>query len=566
MKAFRICLILMLVVSLVVPAAAERVDSNIRFNDLYGEVSIRPNDEEDDAYEYAELDTIIYENDRIKTEEESGAILGLADMSTFVVKPETTLVIHSPEDKTTKIEMLAGTLWGNIKKMAEGGTIEVEMSQCVAGIKGTIFKTKNTETSNNITVVNGLVEVTVKSTGELVQVPAGSSFTIDNKGKIEKQQVDIDSLKDEFLEDIKKSDEKLNDGDLLQRLNEKSEDIKNSTNKFEESRKTLQTRMVECVNAKDKAGLIETSQHIEELRLETSRYKGVLEELDSLISVANNRIGDSTGNISLKNAVTYAKKIKEACNKTIASIENLNSAIKKLVELYDKESKKQVNTDILETIARVSNSLDSTMAEARDVIESTKSGCSYAEFKDASEKLQRYLIDLETNSSDIEAIAQSEVGAKQANNLRNKYNNYNKQITKALTAFQRVPEISADTLNNLSDIEKGINDSIVAVNSNLNDYNSIEKSSVDAKKRYVSTMSRTLANFDRTQRLFTKSERMYKQVVTDFKSSEFKTSEYEEVENYWRSISDAMNNLGSQAEQLRVCMEELRAQLDDLVK
>ena len=123
MKAFRICLILMLVVSLVVPAAAERVDSNIRFNDLYGEVSIRPNDEEDDAYEYAELDTIIYENDRIKTEEESGAILGLADMSTFVVKPETTLVIHSPEDKTTKIEMLAGTLWGNIKKMAEDSAL-----------------------------------------------------------------------------------------------------------------------------------------------------------------------------------------------------------------------------------------------------------------------------------------------------------------------------------------------------------------------------------------------------------------------------------------------------------
>ena len=30
-------------------------DSKIRFNDLYGEVSIRCNDEDDDAYEYAEL-------------------------------------------------------------------------------------------------------------------------------------------------------------------------------------------------------------------------------------------------------------------------------------------------------------------------------------------------------------------------------------------------------------------------------------------------------------------------------------------------------------------------------
>ncbi|MBQ7167584.1 MAG: hypothetical protein IJR93_11635, partial [Treponema sp.] len=67
----------------------DRVDSKIRFNDFYGEVKIRPNSEEDDAYEFAELDTVIYENDRIKTEEDSGAVLSLRDMSTFVIKPET---------------------------------------------------------------------------------------------------------------------------------------------------------------------------------------------------------------------------------------------------------------------------------------------------------------------------------------------------------------------------------------------------------------------------------------------------------------------------------------------
>ena len=74
-------------------AEEKRVDSKIRFNDLYGEVSIRPDYEEDDAYEFAELDTIIYEEDRIRTKEESGAILGLEDMSTYVIKPD--FRIHS---------------------------------------------------------------------------------------------------------------------------------------------------------------------------------------------------------------------------------------------------------------------------------------------------------------------------------------------------------------------------------------------------------------------------------------------------------------------------------------
>ena len=56
MKICRALLGLFLVVAVAVSAvAAERVDSKIRFNDLYGEVSIRPNDEEDDAYEFAEF-------------------------------------------------------------------------------------------------------------------------------------------------------------------------------------------------------------------------------------------------------------------------------------------------------------------------------------------------------------------------------------------------------------------------------------------------------------------------------------------------------------------------------
>ena len=111
MKQIKTLLLLVLVITIALPAfSADKVDSKIRFNDFYGEVKIRPNAEEDDSYEFVDLDTVIYEDDRIKTEEDSGAILGLEDMSTYVIKPETVLIIHTEEGNVSKIEMIASVL------------------------------------------------------------------------------------------------------------------------------------------------------------------------------------------------------------------------------------------------------------------------------------------------------------------------------------------------------------------------------------------------------------------------------------------------------------------------
>lgn len=165
-------------------------DSNIRFNDLYGEVSIRCNDDEDDGYEYAELDTVIYENDRIKTEEESGAILGLADMSWFHIKPDTSLVIKSVESPS-KLKLLGGVLWGNIKKMMKGGTIEVEMSQCVAGARGTVFALEETGTESRAWLFTSRMDVTSKKTGKSVALQPGQMARVGADGKIRVAPFDV---------------------------------------------------------------------------------------------------------------------------------------------------------------------------------------------------------------------------------------------------------------------------------------------------------------------------------------------------------------------------------------
>ena len=161
------------------------VDSKIRFNDFYGEVKYRCSLEEDDAFEFADLDAVLYENDLIQTEEESGAILGLYDMSTYVLKPESKLIICDTYDSrpaiVRKLEMLGGSMLTNIKKMAEGKSLEVEMSQCVCGIEGTILAVQETGKESRVWLLVGKASVKNKKTGKKTVLQPGQMATM--KGK-----------------------------------------------------------------------------------------------------------------------------------------------------------------------------------------------------------------------------------------------------------------------------------------------------------------------------------------------------------------------------------------------
>lgn len=170
----------------------EMEDSHIRFNDFYGEVKKRCNDEEDDSYEFVDIDVVIYENDRIKTEEASGAILGLEDMSTYVIKPETTLIIKTEDANVSKWEMLSGAFIANIKKIAEGKSLEVEMSQCVCGINGTIVAFEEKGGKSNVYLFAGAVDVKSKKTNKKYALQAGETSSVGSDGNIVVKNFDIE--------------------------------------------------------------------------------------------------------------------------------------------------------------------------------------------------------------------------------------------------------------------------------------------------------------------------------------------------------------------------------------
>ena len=168
------------------------IDSHIRFNDFYGEVKMRPNWLDDDSYEFVDLDSPIYECYRIKTEEDSGAILGLWDMSTYVMKPETTLIIRTEEDNTSRFELIVGTLWGNVKKMIRGESIECEMSQCVSGISGTIVAWEEKNGVSSVYLFAGKVDVTSKKTKKKQVLQPGQTTSVGKDGKIVVKKFNIE--------------------------------------------------------------------------------------------------------------------------------------------------------------------------------------------------------------------------------------------------------------------------------------------------------------------------------------------------------------------------------------
>ena len=163
----------------------------VRFGDLYGEVNVRPNSEDDDAYVFAELSTPLCHDDRIRTLPRSGAILSWSDMSTFVMKEDTTIVLDLAVDRPGLIGVLAGNVWANVNLMIKNGSMEVEMSQCVAGIKGTTFICQEDGFSSTVKVIEGVVEIT-PNVGKPLTITDGEMVVVTSAGAGPVQEFSVD--------------------------------------------------------------------------------------------------------------------------------------------------------------------------------------------------------------------------------------------------------------------------------------------------------------------------------------------------------------------------------------
>lgn len=169
-------------------------DSGVRFSDLSGQVEVLiplpDGSYDEEAWNLAKLDMVLPVGTRIRTEEDTQVILSFPDMTTFTMGSETQVMLSSPKSQDTALKLLWGNLMVNVKKMMKDGSMEVEMSQAVAGIKGTIFTLEETKDKSTIKVIEGAVSFTSKISGKIEMVNSGEALTADTNGLGQKTTFD----------------------------------------------------------------------------------------------------------------------------------------------------------------------------------------------------------------------------------------------------------------------------------------------------------------------------------------------------------------------------------------
>ena len=566
MKRFKTILLLVLVITIALPAfAADKIDSKIRFNDLYGEVSIRPNDEDDDAYENATLDTVIYEDDRIKTEEDSGAILGLEDMSTYVIKPESTLIIHTEDGNVSKIEMLAGAIWGNFKKMSEGKSLEVEMSQCVCSINGTIMKFESENGVNEATCIRGSCIIYDLLRKEVIaKITAGQQAIVDGKG-VKIIEIVIEEVEKDLKEQLDKSNEKQSIKQLIDQLN-------NQTGQINTGKKTLDTAIEFIKKAIENDNLSENELNNYETNYqkylkEGQRFVGIFVEVNSTISVLSKKIEDKS-NSEVVVTEEEKKDAYQAIQNAKSAINDFGQALDLLIEYGAKLELKLGNTDPLtkyqkEKTEEIKDSLNSIDSDLDGIIKEISDDSSYNDFKDAAEKCEALLRDMKKIE---EGLTVDNIGKENLDAVQKVYSALYTKIEKAMNDFSSVPVVTDSLIKSMNDIDGNLGTYSSSVRSFINKYKSITNSSSVVKSEYVTDVTRALSSYDRMRRNYTKANRMYNETVKNFKNSSYKSAEFKEVEAYWDRIDEAMRELDNEATELSSILDEVKTELNSLLE
>lgn len=166
-----------------------KTDSSVRFSSVSGQVEVWHENETENDSKIAKIDTVLYEGDHIKTAEDATFILSFVDMSTFVMKPESEIILAKTNGSESKLKLVMGNIIANVKKMIKDGSMEVDCDQAVAGIKGTKFELW--ELGNNLgttlKVEEGIVEFRHKELGKTMFVTSGQTVSANTTGFIQGQ-------------------------------------------------------------------------------------------------------------------------------------------------------------------------------------------------------------------------------------------------------------------------------------------------------------------------------------------------------------------------------------------
>ncbi len=549
---------LLLLVALFFPfATLLAADTSIvRFGGLNGEVNVRPNSEDDDAYIFAELTTPLNHDDRIRTLTRSGAILSFSDMSTFVMKEDTTIVLDIANDQQSKIGLLAGNVWVNLKKMAAGGTLEVELGQAVAGLKGTNITCSTSRDEDRIQVLRGIAEVLIKETQERISVKEGEELVVKTGGKTEKLEIDVTAEQKKWEEATSRMGESI-------QMNEVPDVLKSimdsEASEFTRINETF-TRLIAqtTVDEAEAAALMKDAE----------RFIGVLLEDNLILNSIRRRIDSSMQEPGLTAAdrVRLVSLMKEVAS-VLVRMQSYQSQSSKIMRYQFKLSAVD-SEEIQAELEMIRTDFAQAIAEAdgvRAVISANPNGQSQDWFLEAVEICSQSLASLQELNVRVSQLLSENPTNAELQAIVKSISSQQTAISAMIRSLNVVP-IDTGTITEMAQLDDVISDQLIVLQNEISAYNNLAGTSVAEKEsRFVSSVKIT-SNFAKVRRQYTNAQRLYDTTAKAASSSKFKTAEMEELEATYSRIADNYQQLGIVAEELEINIRDLESQLSTYLK
>ncbi|MGM0599093.1 MAG: FecR domain-containing protein [Candidatus Rifleibacteriota bacterium] len=526
-------------------------DSGVRFSNLSGEVLVRP-DEDILGWEFAQLDMILDVMDHVQTKHDSTAIMTLSDLTTFVMKPESEIVLNTESEKENKIKLLAGKVWVNVKKMIKDGSMDVEMSQAVAGIKGTnITCSSNKDGSENrVKVLRGQARVMIRETRQEIALAMGEELVIKKGVKPEKNKIDVEEAQKEWDDATSKLGEsiQLNEvPDILQKINEsEAQEIGRLKEEFE---KFINLDKVEA-------------EEVAELQRDAERFVGVVLEDTLIINSIKKKIDDALAQPGISE--TERAKMQQLLRQTNSVSANIQTNREEALKIMRYQFElSALYEDISAEVEMVMNDVDSIISEVENIqteISNNPSGRSQDWFIESQEILQDKMAELEEALEKAQILVEKNPEDQSAQNLVKQITDQQSNIA-AMIKELAIVEIDPATIIEMQQIDDLLSDQMVALQSEITAYNSIDSATTDIAERRLQSSLRIMDNYARVRRYYLSAQRLYDSTMRSMQSANYKTSEQEEIENIWQNVSNRFQQLGIVADELQSNIESLESQL-----
>jgi hypothetical protein len=537
------------------PAFAADDKAIVRFGDLHGEVNVRPNSEDDDAYIFAELKTPLKHDDRIKTLPKSGAILSFSDMSTFVMKEDSVIVLDIANEKNTKIGLVAGNIWVNLKKMVADGSMEIEMSQAVAGLKGTNITCSTRGGEDRIQVLRGIASVLIKQTQQRIEVKEGEELIVKSGGKTEKIEIDVAAEQKKWAEALSRLGEEI-------QMNE----IPDALRGILDSEGSEFARINEIFRRLIAMERVDP-ESVMEIRMVAERFVGVLLE-DALILASIRRKVDAAlqaPDITAANRVMLAGHLKNVAA-VMARQQGYQAEIAKIMRYQFKTS--SVTEDISAELEMLRTELAQATADVdavRAVLSASPAGQTQDWFKDSTQACAAALSALDQLQQKVSELLSRNPTSVELQAILKRIADQRNSIATMIRSLA-VVEIDSATITEFSQIDDVISNQMVVLQNEIAAFNSLGGATLPEKeKRFVSSV-KVLDNFAKVRRLYLKAQRLYQTTMKAASGAKFRTAEMEEIEQTWQNISDRFQQLGAVSTELESNIADLESQLSTYLK